>query len=110
MTQEERNDYDKLSKEGRKFYDLYQGMHPEWPHGHLMTMVSVCCEDPFTPGGKKTLKEILYECIRKADAFMAQNFPNLYPAVKNVFSSIGNAINKAITVTWDFFVSLFSKF
>lgn len=106
MTPDERKDYNKLTKEGQKFYGLYQGMHPEWSHAQLMTMVTICCQDPFKKGG--TLKEILAECVRKADKFMEENFPGLYPSVKDLFLNIGNAIKKAVQVTWDFLINLFS--
>ena len=109
MTPEERNDYNKLTKEGQKFYDLYKGMHPEWSHAQLITMVTICVQDPFGGGGNgKTLKEILAECVKKADAFMEENFPELYLRVKDLFYRIGNAIKRAAQVTWEFLVNLFS--
>jgi len=110
MTPEERKDYNKLTKEGQKFYDLYQGMHPDWSHAQLMTMVTICCQDPFKKNPLATMKDILAECVRKADSFMAENFPNLYPSVKDFFNTIGNAIKRAAQVTWDFLVNLFSNF
>jgi len=111
MTPEERNDYNKLTKEGQKFYDLYKGMHPDWGHAQLITMVTICVQDPFGPkckGDGKTIKEIFAECVRKADAFMEENFPGLYPSVKDLFYRIGNAIKRAAQVTWEFLVNLFS--
>lgn len=110
MTSEERNDYNKLSKEGKRFYDLYQGMHPEWSHAQLMTMVTICCQDPFKKNPGATMKEVLSECINKADTFMAENFPGLYPRVKEFFFSIGQAIKYAAQVTWEFLMNLFNKF
>lgn len=111
MTPEERNDYNRLTEEGKKFYDLYKGMHPEWSHAQLMTMVTICLQDPFKPDPvepKKTLKEILAVCVKKADEYMSTNFPGLYPSVKDIFCRIGNAIKRAAQVTWDFLVNLFS--
>lgn len=113
MTPEERKDYNKLTKEGQRFYDLYSDMHPEWSHAQLITMVSMCCQDPFGTKGKGrgiTVKEVLAECIRKADEYMEANFPGLYPAVKDFFISVGQAIKHAAQVTWDYIMKFLSKF
>lgn len=107
MTPEERKDYNRLTSEGQKFYDLYKGMHPDWSHAQLITMVTICIQNPFKPG-KGTVKEILAECVRKADAFMKENFPVLYLSVKDFFYKIGDAIKRAAQVTWKFLEDLFS--
>lgn len=112
MTPEEREEYNKLSKEGNHFYDLYRDMHPEWSHAQLMTMAIMCCQNPFdgTTGRGATVKEVLAECIRKADEYMEANFPGLYPAVKDFFISVGQAIKYAAQVTWDYIMKFLSKF
>ncbi len=112
MTAEERKEYNNLSKEGKHFYDLYMNMHPEWSHAQLMTMAIMCCQNPFdgTTGGGITLKDVLAECIRKADEYMELNFPKLYLAVKDFFIGVGQAIKYAAQVTWDYIMNFLSKF
>lgn len=113
MTEQELKDYNRLTPEGKKFYDLYKGMHPEWNHSpQLMTMVSICCQNPFN-GDKMnvpnpTTKEIIAECIRRADKYMEENFPGIYPSVRAFFTSITNAIRRVAEITWDFIVKLFN--
>ena len=94
MTPEERKDYNKLTAECKKYYDLYQGMHPEWGHAQLMTMAIICCNKPFTPN-----PDPITDIIKKANKFMEENFPELYPKVKKFFYNIGQAIKKAVQVT-----------
>lgn len=39
MTPEECEEYNKLSKEGKHFYDLIRDKHPDWSHIQIMVMV-----------------------------------------------------------------------
>ena len=107
MTAEERKDYNRLTSSQKRYYDLYMGMHPDWGHGQLITMAILCGEG--LPEGPK-IKDILLENIRKVDQFMEENFPSIYPRVKEFFVRLGNALKTAVQVTWDYIVSLFSKF
>lgn len=108
MTPEERKDYEALPLKVRKYYDLYAGMHPDWGHNQLLTMAIICGQG-IQPRDNYTIKEIIYECIRKADAFMMENFPNVYPSVKEGFKAIGIAINNAARLTWEYIIKLISK-
>lgn len=112
MTAEERKEYNRLSEEGREFYDRYQSMHPDWGHNKLITMSTVCGFQPVgTIGGpdRITIKEILAECVRKADLYMQAQFPRVYPQVREFFIKVGDAIRKAVHVTWQFVLNLFNS-
>ena len=97
MTQEELKEYNKLTKKGRKTYDFYRDLHPEWSHTQIMTMVMVSEIEP--PRG--TIIEQIREMFQKAAEYMSREFPRIFEKVKNGFTTIINRLTNTVVTTWD---------
>lgn len=108
MTQEELNEYNRLNSCQKDFYNLYKKQHPEWEHNQLVTMATICGGLPPIGPGEPGIKEILMEAVRKADAFLENNFPQIYSKVKNALGTIYNNLKNAVKVVWEQFVSWFN--
>lgn len=96
MTQEELKEYNKLTKNGRKTYDFYRDLHPEWSHTQIMTMAIVGEIGP-GPGIIEQIREI----FKKAAEYMSREFPRIFEKVKHGFATIISRLQNAVTTTWD---------
>lgn len=97
MTQEELKEYNKLTKNGRKTYDFYRDLHPEWSHTQIMTMAIV--SEIRIPGG--TIIEQIREMFQKAAEYISREFPRIFEKVKNGFTTIINRLTNTVVTTWD---------
>lgn len=100
MTQEELNDYNRLDNNGRKTYDFYRDLHPEWSHVQIMTMVVVSGLNQ-RPEPPKNFWEYIRDLMQKAADYMSHEFPRIYEKVKNSFVTIINRLRDTVVTTWD---------
>ena len=100
MTQEELKEYNKLTKKGRKTYDFYRDLHPEWSHTQIMTMVMVSeIKPPIDDEGG--FIEQIREMFKQAAEYMSREFPRIFEKVKYGFSTIINRLKDMVVTTWD---------
>lgn len=99
MTQEELNDYNKLSRNQRRIYDFYRDLHPEWSHTQKMTMAIVGEIRPKDDGGG--FIEQIREMFKQAAEYMSREFPRIFEKVRYGFSTIINRLKDMVVTTWD---------
>lgn len=97
MTQEELKEYNKLTKKGRKTYDFYRDLHPEWSHTQIMTMAIV---GEIGPPPTNIIEQIR-EMFQKAAEYMSREFPRIFEKVKHGFTTIINRLTNTVVTTWD---------
>lgn len=103
----ERQEYLSLSEEGRHIYDRYKASRPDLDHARWFTyadLLSNCADSDF---GDADTKTIMTETLNKTGEHLKTNFPEIFARVKDTLVSIGNAIKRAVTVTWDLLSNLF---
>lgn len=100
MTQQELREYNKLTPEGKVFYDQYMKMHPAASHGQAMTYAKICTGIEI-PTGPINIKEIVKAAIRKAREWLRTEVPRIFEQVRATIDNLLNRLATAVLDTWD---------
>lgn len=110
MTQEELNEYNKLSQEGKDLYNWGMRQHPEWTHKQAFTFAVIggIASGPFNdPNGTEPPGALYERILVKAQEFIKKDFPRIYQQVKDVFRRAIDWLANAVTVTLNKIIDFF---
>lgn len=112
MTDIELQEYNKLSVEGRNYYNMGMSQHPEWSHKQALTFATICIitagDPPQEPPTPTTLKEILISVVSKAQIFISDRFPRIYAQVKTTFDNVISKVKSGLIKAWNEIISWFA--
>lgn len=110
MTQEDLNEYNKLSPNEKDIYNMGMRQHPDWSHAQAMTFVAVVVvtiDPPDPPTTMEMIKEFYKQTVMRAQIFIETNFPRVYQQVRDTFKKVidwlTNAVNVTLNKILDFF-------
>lgn len=104
MTQEELKQYEQLSQLGKDFYNIAMRNNPGWSHAQAYTYATICIitsKEPPPPGPIEpgTPGTVFREVLKKADAYLEREFPEIYFQVKDFFAKAIDWLKTAVNVT-----------
>lgn len=115
MTQEELNEYNRLTPQQKQFYNMGMEAYPGWSHAQAFSYAIIC--DPTNydditiinqnDGNGSDKNKILKAVISKVNNIIEKDFPRIYKQVKEKFSQILCWLDNAVSATWNSILNWF---
>lgn len=89
MTQEELNEYNRLTPRQKQFYDLGKEENPEWSHAQAI-LYALVCDSIQVPSdvGTANSDRIMVATIHNVQELMKSKFPRIYIQVEEKLSQM----------------------